>query len=552
MSHSLSTILARLDELASYDGPWRPLRDETPLLRARLAELRERESRLDGLLVVALVGGSGVGKSTFLNALAGDQLAATSEYRPCTSVPTVYQPPGAAFGPESWNRIYGSALEHLIILDTPDSDTIVREHRDMVIEALSQADLIMLCGSPDKYLDEATWSLLRPLRDERTMVCVESKADLESESVRDHWMGRLKEQGFTIAGYFRVSARRTLDRKLTGQPPGDNEYDFPQLEQFLRQELSIEQVRRIKRSNAYGLLAKTLGTLLERVGNGVPALESLQETLSECDKKATKETCAIIGRRIFAEPHLWNFALGKEISLRAKGIVGTLYRVLEALRTLPARMSGWLRWTPVSPAGRQAASLLTEQNLLSEDIDIATPDVQDSYEQYHSELAVTFARAGFDHGDAEAGFETFASGVRQRLAALLRGAARDRVVSRSRLLTSWPATFLADALPIAFVAYAGYRIVDDYFLGITLTSDYFLHASAVLAILLAVELLLMSTVARFLAWSARSRATRDLRSVLLAGGIAFAPERAALDEALQKARLVESLHRELTAGQVGP
>jgi hypothetical protein len=552
VSNSLSTILARLDELASYEGPWRPLRDETPLLRTRLAELRERETRLDGLLVVALVGGSGVGKSTFLNALAGDQLAATSEYRPCTSVPAVYQPPGAAFGPEAWNRIYGSALENLIILDTPDSDTIEHEHRDMVIAALSQCDLIMLCGSPDKYLDEATWSLLRPLRDERTMVCIETKADLGTASVREHWLERLKEQGFSITDYFRVSPRRTLDRKLTGRAPADDEFDFPRLEKFLLHELSAEQVRRIKRSNAYGLLAKTLSTLIERVGSRASDLETLREALAACDKDTAKETCAIIGRRIFTEPHLWNFALGKEISLRTKGIVGTLYRVIEALRSLPARMSGWLRWTPYSGAGRQAASLLTKQSLLSDDIDIATPDLRDCYAHHLSELTLKFARAGFDHLDADAGFDTFTESVQKRLASLLRGAARDRVVARARLLTSWPMTLLADALPLAFVGYAGYRIVTSYFEGETLTGDYFLHAGAVLAMLLAAELLVLSTVARFLAWSARSRATRDLRTALLAGGAAYAPERAALDDAIERVLSVESLHRDLAAGRVEP
>ncbi len=550
MSSSLSSILARLDELAVYDGPWRRLRDEAPLLRTRLSELRERETRLDDLLVVALVGGSGVGKSTFLNALAGDQLAATSEYRPCTSVPTVYQPPGAAFGPETWSRIFGSALENLVIVDTPDSDTVVREHRDMVIAALSQSDLIMICGSPEKYLDEATWSLLRPLREERTMVCIETKADLELESVREHWLGRMNKQGFQISEYFRVSARRTLDRKLTGKLASQDEFDFTRLETYLRKELSTEQVRRIKRSNAVGLLSKTLTTLNERVGARVAELETLHETLLECDKKTTKDACTLIGRRIFAEPHLWNFALGREISLRAKGIVGTLYRVLEALRTLPARMSGWLRWIPRESAGRQAAALLTESNLFSQDIDIVTPDVRECYAQYHSELAVQLARAGFVHDDPEAGFTAFSEGVRRRLSDLLRGPARDRVVARARLLTSWPATLLADALPIAFIAYAGYRIVGDYFEGITLTGDYFLHASAVLAILLGVELLVLSTVSRLFAWSARARATRDLRAALLAGAIAFAPERAAVENALEAARQVDKLHMELVEGKV--
>ena len=98
MLDGMNSVISRLETLAAYSGPWRPLRDETTLLRARVKELREREERVDGMLVVALVGGSGVGKSTLLNALAGDQLAPTSEYRPCTASPTVYQPPGSACG----------------------------------------------------------------------------------------------------------------------------------------------------------------------------------------------------------------------------------------------------------------------------------------------------------------------------------------------------------------------------------------------------------------------------------------------------------------------
>jgi len=101
----------KLRRLAEYAGPWRPLREEAPRLQARVAELRERETRLDELLVVALVGGSGVGKSTLLNAIAGDQLAQTSEFRPCTATPTVYHPPGARFEAGDWRMVSGSALE---------------------------------------------------------------------------------------------------------------------------------------------------------------------------------------------------------------------------------------------------------------------------------------------------------------------------------------------------------------------------------------------------------------------------------------------------------
>ncbi|MCC6796473.1 MAG: GTPase domain-containing protein [Candidatus Hydrogenedentes bacterium] len=542
----MNSVISRLETLAPYSGPWRPLRDETTLLRARVRELREREERLDGMLVVALVGGSGVGKSTLLNALAGDQLAPTSEYRPCTSSPTVYQPPGSSFGLDGWTRIYGSALEHLIVIDTPDSDTVVKQHRESVIGALGQADVVLVCGSPEKYLDEATWSLLRPLQGERSMVCVETKADTGSEPVREHWLGRMREQGFNVTQYFRVSPRRTLDRKLTGRSATENEFDFPRLESFLHHELNADHAQRIKRSNAYGLLTKTLGTLNERVASRSSELDALTKLIDERDKAVAREVCDNLSGRIFAEPHLWNFALGREIGLRAKGIVGTSYRALEAIRTLPARAANWFSLGARFTAGKQAAALLSEQPLFAEEIDIASDAIRSTYANHHSHVGLAFSQAGFDLAHDGAGFARFADGVQTRLAELLRGPARDRIVGRARLLTSWPMTFLADAPPVAFMGYAAYRIVDDYFAGVVLPGNYFVHAGAVLAILLAVELFLMSLAARLFAWSARRSATRALRTALLAGGYAFIPERSALAEALQSISDVHTMAREVT------
>jgi GTPase SAR1 family protein len=542
VSESLKSVLHRLDILAGYDGPWQPLKKELPLLRERLRELHERETRMDDVLVVALVGGSGVGKSTLLNAIAGDELAKTSEFRPCTAIPTVYQPPGTQMRFEGWNIISGSALENLVLIDTPDSDTIAKHHRALVIEALELCDLILICGSSEKYLDEATWSLLRPLAGQRAMVCIETKA-ADSDDIRQHWLAKLASQGIQTSEYFRVNSRRTLDRKLVGKSePLEGEYDFQKLDRFLRQELNRERVQRIKRSNVAGLLAKTVGRLHESVADKTPILDELDKRVRDADVELADAAFEVVRRRLFSEPHLWNFALGREIGLRAKGFVGTLYRVVEAVRTFPARMSGWLPWTSRSSAGHQAARLLSEVEVESEDAAVAVAEIEGLYKTKQSELSLAFAQAGFDPLNLSAGFEQFQQRIQERVGSVLRGPGRDKLIACARLITGWPLTLLLDAAPVAFLIFTCYIIVERYFTTL-LPGTFFVHSAAVLAIILLVEFLFLSLFSRFLAWNARRSSLRRLSTMLKAQGASFVPERNSLESAQRAIHQIDEVRR---------
>jgi len=531
MPESLVDTIETLAELSRYGGPWRALRAEAPLLGRRTAELRERAERLGDLLVVALVGGSGVGKSTLLNAIAGDQIAETSEMRPCTEAPIVYHPPGASLDFAGWRCVARSALEHLVLIDTPDSDTVVRQHRAQTMEVLQQCDLILLCATAEKYLDEATWSLLRPLQGQRTIVCVETKARPE-EGITAHWSERLREAGFDVTSdrFFRVNALRAFDRRLAGAAPDASELDFARLEGYLRHELTRERIARIKRSNVAGLLSKSIADLHDRVHLPEATLDELRHTLEAAGQALGHEALGCLERCIFAEPHLWRYAVGREMGLRARGGVGLLFRCIETVRALPSRLPQLLPWN----AGRQedgqrAANLLTEGGAIADDVRLAADAAERLYREKESAVGLAFAKAGLDPAREQDGLEAFQAELAHRVTTVLRGPARDRVVAGARLLTSWPVSLLADAPLLVLVAYAGYRIVTGYLEGVYLDSAFFQHTGALLALLLAAEYTLLSTGARICAWRARRAGRRDLAIQLSAPGLGFGPERALLD-----------------------
>ncbi len=131
---------------------------------------RARLDYPEDLLVVALAGGTGSGKSSLFNALSGFDSAPVGEMRPTTSRPMAALPgrhPGAM----------GRYLDHLgvdhrvqgtdpilCLIDLPDTDSVEVSNRHRAEAILPGIDVLVWVVDPEKYRDAALHHrYLRPL-----------------------------------------------------------------------------------------------------------------------------------------------------------------------------------------------------------------------------------------------------------------------------------------------------------------------------------------------------------------------------------------------------
>jgi energy-coupling factor transporter ATP-binding protein EcfA2 len=122
--------------------------------------VRERRGFLGETLVVALAGGTGSGKSSLLNAIAGRQIAETGVLRPTTEEALAWVPsdpePGLVellgrLGIDA--RYEQDLLPRLAIIDLPDHDSIVLQHHQIVARLLPEVDAVVWVFDPQKYRD---------------------------------------------------------------------------------------------------------------------------------------------------------------------------------------------------------------------------------------------------------------------------------------------------------------------------------------------------------------------------------------------------------------
>jgi 50S ribosome-binding GTPase len=170
MRRDLGGCLAALERAAEAAGR---LGLDTGPATATLAEARTRLGFPGSAFVVALAGGTGAGKSSLLNALAGREVSRPGPTRPVTDEPVAWVPADAAaeLGPLlRWVGVDRVVSHHdprfadLCLLDLPDYDSVERAHRATVDQVLPRVDAVCWVLDPEKYNDRVLHEdYLRPL-----------------------------------------------------------------------------------------------------------------------------------------------------------------------------------------------------------------------------------------------------------------------------------------------------------------------------------------------------------------------------------------------------
>jgi energy-coupling factor transporter ATP-binding protein EcfA2 len=243
----------------------RELRELIGALHKEIAIFAHKESQPRGLLWVVLLGGTGTGKSTLFNALAGKTLSDTGVERPKTQGPILYMhrdrissleshfpfpskqvlrisseplpsngheradlssprieiPPNPHLLKGGRENLHGKshtgtaehflviehtrdALAHLVLVDTPDLDSVALGNRQIAEDLYLFADVVVFVTSQEKYADHVPYHFLRRVqKDGKLFFLLLNKAeptlthDEALAPLRDHNLA-VNESFFTL------------------------------------------------------------------------------------------------------------------------------------------------------------------------------------------------------------------------------------------------------------------------------------------------------------------------------------------------------------------
>ena len=308
---NVDDLVARLSAWSAEPSVWEPIQREKLLVRRTLERLEPMRARVEAPLVVATFGGTGVGKSSLVNALIGVEVTQAGRQRPTTTQPIVVAHPQtdlAAFDlPLDELRVVRKdtpLLRDVVLIDCPDPDTSETETAESNLARLHRllpfCDVLLYVSTQQKYRSARVSDELLEAAKGCRIVFVQTHADLD-EDIRDDWRKQLSPK-FQVADLFFVDSKRALQEQQSGiRPTGE----FGRLIDLLLRELSAAQRVRIRRANLLGLVHEVLGHAKEAISRHEPLVAKLDLALVEQRRHATERMSNKLRDELLVSRGLW-------------------------------------------------------------------------------------------------------------------------------------------------------------------------------------------------------------------------------------------------------
>ncbi|MBD3305603.1 hypothetical protein GF339_04395 [candidate division KSB3 bacterium] len=222
------------------------------------AHVHEAIDRLDELFLLVVVGEFNSGKSAFINALVEEHVLEEGP-TPTTDLINILK-----YGEEHSTRIVQNIrltkfplefLKNVNIVDTPGTNSIVKEHDELTMNFIPKSDFIVFVMSVDRPLSESEREFLEliSLKWKRKVLFLLNKIDTKDGQDVQAIVEYLRREGTTILGIepviFPVSIKQAFEAKMLQNDELLQASRFPALEEYLFDALNEEERIRLKLLN---------------------------------------------------------------------------------------------------------------------------------------------------------------------------------------------------------------------------------------------------------------------------------------------------------------
>jgi len=497
---------------------WRPGTALKKQCHEVLRLISDLEERFDRKLAVTILGPCGAGKSTLLNALAGvDNLSESSMNRPTTQNLIILcreKDDAVQFFKELDSKDVSirsthaaSALENVLLIDTPDTDSTEREkHIPIVHKAIELSDILICIFDSENPKRMDYVDFLSPyvkLFKGESLVCVMNKSDRQDErELREVILPEFsdyiqKAWERSVEKVLCVSARRHLHQP-DWDPKAVPRHDFDQFD-LLQQMIfgtfnSAGFVIDRRLENAETLRDYILNEIYAEIGNDRVHLANAVEDILKTEKDAANNALAALKNENSRQVLGVNVLLYQKLAQRWLGPVGWLIALWARILIFGTGIAAIFRFgNPIRQIMGIASSIwnFKESRVAiaetgkSERVDHALRNYRRVIIQNWADIAELLVKARFDPSVRK--IETIlpdSNKLHEELKGLWNDALESAIEAGAQRLSRLILQFIFNIPVIAVLGYVGWITGQAFFAGNYLTSDFFLHAFLTIIILL--------------------------------------------------------------------